>query len=78
MTIYFENCIGACSEAAIDLPDKTRISEVIDRCIKRWGYGSLSRVGPNKELIWRHDMDEVWIGCCAEKIARLKRKGKDG
>jgi hypothetical protein len=70
MTIYFENCVGACTEAVLELPDDTQISQVIDSCIKRWGYGSLSRV--RKELIWKHDMDSVWVGCCGEKIERLK------
>lgn len=66
MTIFFDNCTGQCSNAIIELPDGTPITKVIDACIAKFGEGSLMRA--NKELLWKHDIDAPWIGCCAEKV----------
>jgi hypothetical protein len=70
--IYFADCIGGCEGAAIDIPDITSISKVIDACIVRWGSGTLVRV--QNELVWVHDTGEKWIGCCAKKINDLASK----
>lgn len=70
MTVYFDNCLGACREAAMDLPDRTSVSEIIFLCITKWGEGSLRRM--RNELIWCHDRDAEWVGCCAEKIQKAR------
>jgi hypothetical protein len=70
VTIYFENCLGACRDAAIDLPDGTGVSAIIDACRERWGGGRLIRLG--KDLAWSKstDVDQDWRGCCKDKIER--------
>jgi hypothetical protein len=77
MTVYFDNC-PSCRYGAIELPDGTSVSVVIDECKKRWGDGSLVRYRQNggrrrsHSLVYVHDMDAPWIGCCAERVYGTK------
>jgi hypothetical protein len=64
VTVYFENCVGYCANATIEL-NGMRISEVIDACTERWGSGALCRA--NKQLVWKHDMDTPYLGCCLDR-----------
>ncbi len=70
MTVYFDNCLGACKNATFDVPDGTRIDDIVARCRETWGDGRLLRTGRDKSLTWVKDSDGGdWRGCCAEKIA---------
>ena len=72
VTVYFDNCLGSCKLATMDLPDSMEISAVIDKCRERWGEGELVRTrGAASDLYWRKisERDGDWRGCCAEKIA---------
>lgn len=70
MTVYFDNCLGSCTNATMEQPEDTPVSRLIDLCRERWGDGSLMRTGPNREWTWvkMSDRGEAWIGCCAEKM----------
>lgn len=69
MTIYFDNCLGACAGATIEIGADATFGEIIDACRAKWGGGTLIRT--RNEYVWQKITDrdgQDWKGCCAEKM----------
>ena len=78
MTIYFDNCLGACSNATMEISGESSFGQIIDSCRERWGEGTLIRI--RNEYVWQKITDrdgQDWKGCCAEKIRKEAEHGTD-